>query len=35
MDALVLEDHVVLKENVTGKAQAAAREEYLSQFQLD
>jgi carbamoyltransferase len=35
MDALVLEDHVVLKENVTGKAQGAAREEYLSQFQLD
>jgi carbamoyltransferase len=35
MDALVLEDHVLLKENLTGEARAVARDEYLSQFQLD
>ncbi len=35
MDALVLEDHVVLKANVAGQPDAVAREEYLAQFQLD
>jgi carbamoyltransferase len=34
MDALVLEDHVVLKENVKQTGQVA-REDYLAQFQLD
>jgi carbamoyltransferase len=35
MDALVLEDHVVLKEKLADGGRSAAREEYLSQFQLD
>ena len=35
MDALVLEDVVLLKENVTGKLDASTRERYLAQFQLD
>ena len=35
MDALVLENHVLLKEHVTGEPAAAAREKYLAQFQLD
>ena len=35
MDALVLEDFVLLKEEMTEKTDAAAREQYLAQFQLD
>jgi carbamoyltransferase len=35
MDALVIEDVVVLKRDVAGGVDAAAREQYLSQFQLD
>jgi len=35
MDALVIENHLLLKENVTGQQDVAAREEYLAQFQLD
>jgi carbamoyltransferase len=35
MDALVLEDVVVLKRDVTGGVDEAARQDYLSQFQLD
>jgi carbamoyltransferase len=35
MDALVLEDVVLLKEDVAGKMDAATREKYLAQFQLD
>ena len=35
MDALVLEDVVLLKEDVAEKLDAAAREKYLAQFQLD
>ena len=35
MDALVLDDFLVLKEDVSGEAAAACREEYLAQFQLD
>ena len=35
MDALVLEDHVVLKANVAAADSAQAREQYLAQFQLD
>jgi carbamoyltransferase len=35
MDALVLEDYVVLKEHVNEQDAAVAREAYLSQFQLD
>ena len=35
MDALVLEDVVLLKEDVAGKLDAGAREKYLAQFQLD
>ena len=35
MDALVLEDFVLHKEEMTEKTDAAAREQYLAQFQLD
>jgi carbamoyltransferase len=35
MDALVLENHVLLKEQIEGRADTRAREEYLAQFQLD
>ena len=35
MDALVLEDAVVLKSEVASADAAAAREQYLAQFQLD
>lgn len=35
MDALVLEDVVLLKKDVAGKMDASAREKYLAQFQLD
>ena len=35
MDALVLEDVILLKEDVAGTLDAAAREKYLAQFQLD
>jgi carbamoyltransferase len=35
MDALILDDHVLLKENVKEAKQDMAREDYLSQFQLD
>ena len=35
MDALVLENVVLLKEHVTEKLDAAARAQYLAQFQLD
>jgi carbamoyltransferase len=35
MDALVLEDVVVLKRDVTDGVDETARQEYLSQFQLD
>ena len=35
MDALVLEDVILLKEHVTGGIDQAARERYLAQFQLD
>jgi carbamoyltransferase len=35
MDALVLEDVVLLKEDVAEKLDASAREKYLAQFQLD
>jgi carbamoyltransferase len=35
MDVLVLEDIVLLKEDVAGKLDAATREKYLAQFQLD
>ena len=35
MDALVLEDVVLLKEDVAEKLDAATREKYLAQFQLD
>ena len=35
MDALVLEDQVLLKENLAADSRTAGREEYLSQFQLD
>ena len=35
MDALVLEDCVILKSNLKETVDAAAREEYLAQFQLD
>ena len=35
MDALVLEDHVVLKADVGDADTAQAREQYLAQFQLD
>jgi carbamoyltransferase len=35
MDALVVENHLLLKENLTGPQDAIAREEYLAQFQLD
>jgi carbamoyltransferase len=35
MDALVLEDVILLKEQVTGGIDQAARERYLAQFQLD
>ena len=34
-DALVLEDAVVLKKDVEGMFDAAARERHLAQFQLD
>jgi carbamoyltransferase len=35
MDALVLENHLLVKGRVAGRAAAAARDEYLAQFQLD
>jgi len=35
MDVLVLEDIVLLKEDVAEKLDAATREKYLAQFQLD
>ncbi|QEH39234.1 Decarbamoylnovobiocin carbamoyltransferase (plasmid) [Aquisphaera giovannonii] len=35
MDVLVLEDTVLTKDEATRRAGAAAREEYLAQFQLD
>ena len=35
MDALVLEDVVLLKEEMKDKLDAGAREKYLAQFQLD
>ena len=35
MDALVLEDVILLKEDVAGTLDAGAREKYLAQFQLD
>jgi carbamoyltransferase len=35
MDALVLEDVVLLKEDVVDKLDVGAREKYLAQFQLD
>jgi carbamoyltransferase len=35
MDALVLEDAVLLKADVANQLDAAAREKYLAQFQLD
>jgi carbamoyltransferase len=35
MDALVLEDIILLKEQVTDGIDQAARERYLAQFQLD
>jgi carbamoyltransferase len=35
MDALVLEDVILRKEDVAHTIDAAAREKYLSQFQLD
>jgi carbamoyltransferase len=35
MDALVLEDVVLLKEDVAGKLDAGTRERYLAQFQSD
>jgi carbamoyltransferase len=35
MDALVLEDVILLKEDITDRPDATARERYLAQFQLD
>ncbi len=35
MDVLVLEDVVLLKDDVAEKLDAATREKYLAQFQLD
>jgi carbamoyltransferase len=35
MDALVLENHVLLKEHLERRVDTSAREEYLAQFQLD
>jgi hypothetical protein len=35
MDALVLEDFVLLKEDLNPMAAEMDQEEYLSQFQLD
>jgi carbamoyltransferase len=35
MDALVVENHLLLKENLKDQQDASAREEYLAQFQLD
>jgi carbamoyltransferase len=35
MDALVLEDAILLKENMVGVADAATRAQHLAQFQLD
>ena len=35
MDALVLEDAILLKDDVEQKLDAATREKYLAQFQLD
>jgi carbamoyltransferase len=35
MDALVLEDAIVLKQDVEALMDAAARERHLAQFQLD
>jgi len=35
MDALVVEDVILLKEDVAEKVDAATRERYLAQFQLD
>jgi carbamoyltransferase len=35
MDALVLEDFVLLKEDMNSETEEASREEYLAEFQLD
>jgi hypothetical protein len=35
MDALVLENFVIHKEDIEGSANAVACSEYLAQFQLD
>jgi carbamoyltransferase len=35
MDVLVLDDIILLKEDVAGAMDAAARERHLAQFQLD
>jgi hypothetical protein len=35
MDVLVLEDAILLKDDVEQKLDAATREKYLAQFQLD
>jgi len=35
MDVLVLENHVLVKETLAGRGDAAAREKHLAQFQLD
>jgi carbamoyltransferase len=35
MDALVLEDVILLKEDVAEKLDPKTREKYLAQFQLD
>jgi hypothetical protein len=36
MDALVLENYVILKSQITGEATGEnVRDEYLAQFQLD
>jgi carbamoyltransferase len=35
MDALVLEDRLILKEQVSDARRRVSREEYLAQFQLD
>jgi len=35
MDALVLENFVLLKEEMSSSTQEVRREEYLAEFQLD
>ena len=35
MDALIMEDTVLLKENVSSQLSDSMREKYLSQFELD